>query len=36
MLFDKKPQKVGHIKLAQKWGLGTYDFTKLVQKKVSV
>jgi uncharacterized protein (DUF362 family) len=35
MLFDKKPQRVGHIKLAQKWGLGTYDFTKLVQKKVS-
>ena len=36
LLFNKKPQNIGHIKLAQKWGLGTHDFSKLAQKKVSV
>ncbi len=36
LLFGKKPQQIGHIKLAQKRGLGTYDFSKLLQKKVSV
>jgi uncharacterized protein (DUF362 family) len=36
LLFDKKPQKIGYIKLAQKWGLGTHDFSKLLQKKVGV
>ena len=36
MLFGRKPQNIGHIKLAQKWGLGTHDFTKLMEKKVSV
>jgi uncharacterized protein (DUF362 family) len=36
LLFGKKPQHIGHIKLAQKRGLGTYDFSKLLQKKVSV
>ena len=34
--LGKEPQNIGHIKLAQKRGLGTYDFSKLVQKKVSV
>lgn len=36
LLFGKEPQKIGHIKLAKKRGLGTYDFSKLLQKKVSV
>ena len=36
LLFGKKPQNIGHIKLAKKWGLGTHDFSKLVQKKVGV
>jgi uncharacterized protein (DUF362 family) len=36
LLFDKKPENIGHIKLAKKWGLGTHDFTKLLQKQVSV
>jgi uncharacterized protein (DUF362 family) len=36
LLFGKKPQHIGHIKLAQKRELGTYDFSKLLQKKVSV
>jgi uncharacterized protein (DUF362 family) len=36
LLFGKKPQNIGHIKLANKWGLGTHDFSKLVQKKVGV
>ncbi len=36
LLFGKKPQNIGYIKLANKWGLGTHDFSKLVQKKVGV
>jgi len=36
LLLGKKPQRIGHIKLAKKRGLGTYDFSKLLQKKVSV
>ena len=36
LLFGKEPQNIGHIKLAKKRGLGTYDFSKLLQKKVSV
>lgn len=33
-LFDLKPEKIGFIRLGQKWGLGTYDFDKLNKKKV--
>jgi uncharacterized protein (DUF362 family) len=36
LLFDRQPQNIGYIKLANKWGLGTHDFSKLVQKKVGV
>jgi uncharacterized protein (DUF362 family) len=36
LLFGKEPQDIGHIKLAMKRGLGTYDFSELLQKKVSV
>ena len=36
LLLGKEPQNVGHIKLAEKRGLGTYDFSKPLQKKVSV
>jgi uncharacterized protein (DUF362 family) len=36
LLFGKKPQDIGYIKLAEKQGLGTHDFSKLLQKKVSV
>ena len=36
LLFGKEPQNIGHIKLARKRGLGTYDFSKLLQKKVSI
>ena len=36
LLFGKEPQNIGYIKLARKRGLGTYDFSKLLQKKVSV
>jgi uncharacterized protein (DUF362 family) len=35
-LFGKKPQNIGYIRLAKKGGLGTDDFLKLLQKKVSV
>ena len=34
LLFGRKPEQIGFIKLGQKWGLGTYEFQKLVQKKV--
>ena len=36
MLFGKTPMDIGFIRLGQKWGLGTYDFQRLVQKKISV
>ena len=36
LLFGKRPKDIGFIRVAQKWGLGTYDFQKLVQKKVKV
>ncbi len=36
LLFGKRPQDIGYIRLAKKWGLGTYEFSKLLQKKVSV
>ena len=36
LLFGKEPEDIGFIRLAQKRGLGTYDFHKLVQKKVEV
>jgi uncharacterized protein (DUF362 family) len=34
LLFNKKPDKVWFIRLAQKSGLGTYDFEKLEQSRV--
>jgi len=36
LLFGRKPQNIGYIRLAKKRGLGTYDFSKLLHKKVSV
>jgi len=36
LLLGREPQNIGHIRLAKKRGLGTYDFSKLLQKKVSV
>jgi len=36
MLFGIKPEKIGFIQLAQKSGLGVYDFSKLETKKVIV
>ena len=36
LLFGRKPEEIGFIRLAQKQGLGTYDAAKLDQKKVSV
>ena len=36
MLFGKTPMDIGFIRLRQKWGLGTYDFQSLVQKKINV
>jgi uncharacterized protein (DUF362 family) len=36
LLFGRRPQDIGYIKLAKRGGLGTYDFSQLFQKKVSV
>jgi uncharacterized protein (DUF362 family) len=36
LLFGKEPQRIGYIKLASKRGLGTYDFSKLLEKNISV
>ena len=36
LLFDRRPQDIGYIRLAKKWGLGTDDFSMLHQKKVLV
>ena len=34
MLFNHQPERLGFIRLAQKQGLGTFDFQKLAQQKV--
>ena len=36
LLFGKRLKDIGYIRLAEKRGLGTQDFSKLLQKKVSV
>jgi len=36
LIFGKKPKSLGFIRLARKHGLGTYNFGKLNQKKVTV
>jgi uncharacterized protein (DUF362 family) len=33
-LFDRRPEQIGFIRLAQKRDLGTYDLQQLDQKKV--
>jgi uncharacterized protein (DUF362 family) len=35
-LFGKRPQDIRFIRLAQKWGLGTADFSTLLQKQVRI
>jgi uncharacterized protein (DUF362 family) len=34
LLFDRKPNEIGFIRLGQKWGLGTFDFQRLDQQRV--
>ena len=36
MLFGLRPEKIGFIRLGEKQGLGTYDLTRLDQKKVTL
>ena len=36
LLFGRRPEEIGFIRLAQKHGLGTYDAARLDQRKVSV
>ena len=35
-LFGKRPKDIGFVRLAQKWGVGTYDLSKLLQKHVTI
>jgi hypothetical protein len=34
LLFNRKPERIGYIRMAQEQGLGTYDFQKLNAKRV--
>jgi len=36
MMFGKIPMDIGFIRLGQKWGLGTYDFQSLFQKRIDM
>jgi uncharacterized protein (DUF362 family) len=36
LLFGKKPEDLGCVRLGQKWGLGTADFQSLAVKKVTL
>lgn len=35
-LFDHRPEEIGFIRLASKWGVGSYELQKLSQRKVVV
>ncbi len=35
-LFQIAPQEIGHIRLAEKWGLGTTDITRLAFRQVTI
>jgi len=35
-LFGRQPERIGFIKLGQKWGLGTYDLGQLMLHRVSL
>lgn len=36
LFFGRQPERIGFIKLGQKWGLGTYDFEQLALEKVNL
>ncbi|RLB13928.1 MAG: cytoplasmic protein [Deltaproteobacteria bacterium] len=36
LLFGKRPADLGFIRLGKRWGLGTFDFRQLQQKKVHI
>jgi len=36
LLFGKRPKDIGFVRLAHKWGVGTYDLSKLLQKQVAI
>ena len=36
LLFDRDPQKMGFDRLAQKQGLGTFDFEQIAFRKVLI
>ena len=36
LLFNRRPADLGFVRLAQKWGLGTYDVSKLALQKVQL
>ncbi len=36
LLFGRKPERIGFIRLGQQWGLGTYDLDRLTRQKVTL
>lgn len=34
LLFGRRPERIGFIKLGNKWGLGTYNLEQLTRHKV--
>ncbi|MFC1828088.1 DUF362 domain-containing protein [Thermodesulfobacteriota bacterium] len=36
LLFNYRPEEIGYIKLGNKWGLGTFDFNTITDKKVAI
>lgn len=36
LLFGRRPEQIGFIRLGQKWGLGTYDLDRLPRQKVTL
>jgi len=36
MLFNRRPEEIGFIRLGQKWGLGSSDLQKLTQTRVAL
>lgn len=36
MLFNRRPEDIGYIRLGQAWGVGTFDFKTMTDRKVVV
>ncbi len=36
LLFGRRPERIGFIRLGQKWGLGTYELDRLMRQQVTL